>query len=132
VIARDKGAKRAVMLTVSAPFHSPLMTPAAEKMRAALAAVPLKAPSVPLVANVVAGPVTDPEEIRRKLVEQVTGMVRWRESVAWLGNAGVRVFVELGAGKVLSGLAKRIVDGVETFAVGTPDDVTVAVTRLSQ
>ncbi len=131
-IAKGKGAKRAIMLTVSAPFHSPLMAPAAAKMQEALATVPLKAPSVPLVANVLATPITDPEEIRRRLVEQVTGMVRWRESIAWLGQAGVKVFVELGAGKVLSGLAKRIVDGAETIAVGTPDDIAPAVTRLSQ
>jgi [acyl-carrier-protein] S-malonyltransferase len=129
-IAKTKGAKRAVMLPVSAPFHSPLMAPAAETMREALAGVPLKAPSVPLIANVVAGPVTDPEEIRRRLVEQVTGMVRWRESIAWLGKAGVTLFVELGAGKVLSGLAKRIVEGAETIAVGTPDDIAAAVARL--
>src|SRR5436190_21525178 len=94
-IAKDRGAKRAVMLPVSAPFHSPLMAPAAEKMREALAAVRLKAPVVPLVANVLAAPLTDPEEIRRRLVEQVTAMVRWRESIAWLGRAGVNVFVEL-------------------------------------
>jgi [acyl-carrier-protein] S-malonyltransferase len=129
-IAKEKGAKRAVMLPVSAPFHSPLMAPAAEKMRAALAAVPLKAPAVPLVANVVAAPLTDPDEIRRRLVEQVTAMVRWRESIAWLGRAGVNLFVELGAGKVLSGLAKRIVDGAETIAVGAPADVPAAVAKL--
>jgi [acyl-carrier-protein] S-malonyltransferase len=131
-IAKEKGAKRAVLLSVSAPFHSPLMAPAADKMREALAAVRLKPPVVPLVANVAAAPVTDPEEIRRRLVEQVTGMVRWRESIAWLGQAGVTVFVELGAGKVLSGLAKRIVDGAETVAVGTPGDIAPAVARLSQ
>jgi [acyl-carrier-protein] S-malonyltransferase len=131
-IAKQRGAKRAILLTVSAPFHSPLMGPAAGKMRDALATVPLKAPAVPLVANVVAGPISDPEEIRRRLVEQVTGMVRWRESISWLGNAGVTVFVEIGAGKVLSGLAKRIVDGAETIAVGAPDDIAPAVARLSK
>ena len=130
-IAKGKGAKRAVMLPVSAPFHSPLMGPAAEKMREALAAVALKPPSVPLVANVLAMPLTDPEEIRRRLVEQVTGMVRWRESVTWLGASGVTLFVEIGAGKVLSGLAKRIVEGAETLAVGSPDDVGPAVARLA-
>jgi [acyl-carrier-protein] S-malonyltransferase len=108
------------------------MAPAAAVMEEALRSVPLKSPSVPLVANVVAGPVTDPEDIRRRLVEQVTGMVRWRESMAWLGNAGVTRFVELGAGKVLSGLAKRIVDGAETIAVGVPEDVPAAVERLSR
>jgi [acyl-carrier-protein] S-malonyltransferase len=107
------------------------MAPAAEAMRAALAAVPLKAPAVPLIANVLAAPVQDPEEIRRRLVEQVTGMVRWRESIAWLGRAGVTLFVELGAGKVLSGLAKRIVEGSETLAVGGPDDIAAAVARLA-
>jgi [acyl-carrier-protein] S-malonyltransferase len=130
-IAKEKGAKRAVLLPVSAPFHSPLMAPAAAEMRDALGKVPLKAPSVPLIANVVAGPLTDPEEIRRRLVEQVTGMVRWRESIGWLGAAGVTMFVELGAGKVLSGLAKRIVEGAETIAVGTPDEIPAAVARLS-
>jgi [acyl-carrier-protein] S-malonyltransferase len=131
-IAKEKGAKRAVLLPVSAPFHSPLMAPAATEMREALKTVPLRAPSVPVVANVVAGPVTDPEEIRRRLVEQVTGMVRWRESISWLGQEGVTTFVELGAGKVLSGLAKRIVDGAETIAVGTPEDISPAVQRLSR
>ena len=130
-LAKAKGAKRAVMLPVSAPFHSPLMAPAAEKMRDALADVPLKRPLVPLVANVVAGPLTDPDEIRRRLVEQVTAMVRWRESIGWLGRSGVSVFVELGAGKVLSGLAKRIVEGAETITVGAPDDVPPAVARLA-
>jgi [acyl-carrier-protein] S-malonyltransferase len=86
---------------------------------------------VPLVANVVAQPISDPEEIRRRLVEQVTGTVRWRESVAWLGSAGVRTFVEVGAGKVLSGLAKRIVDNVETIAIGTPVDIDAAVAKLA-
>ena len=87
---------------------------------------------MPLVANVVAAPITDPEEIRRRLVEQVTGMVRWRELIAWLAAAGVNVFVEIGAGTVLSGLAKRIVEGAETLAVGTPDDVDAAVAGSSQ
>ena len=86
---------------------------------------------MPLVANVVAGPVSDPEAIRGNLVRQVTGTVRWRESIAWLGEAGVGVFVELGAGRVLSGLAKRIVDGCETFSVGTPDEIDSLVSRLA-
>ena len=130
-IAKAKGAKRAILLPVSAPFHCALMAPAAEVMEAALAGVALKPPVVPLVANVVAQPITDPEEIRRRLVEQVTGMVRWRESIAWLGGAGVNTFVEVGAGKVLSGLAKRIVDGAETLSVGTPDEVETLLARLT-
>jgi [acyl-carrier-protein] S-malonyltransferase len=130
-IAKGKGARRAILLPVSAPFHCALMRPAAEVMRTALAAVHLQKPVVPLVANVVAQPISDPEEIRRRLVEQVTGTVRWRESVAWLGSAGVRTFVEVGAGKVLSGLAKRIVDNVETIAIGTPADIDAAVAKLA-
>ena len=129
-IAQQKGAKRAILLPVSAPFHCALMEPAARAMEAALAAVEIKAPVVPLVANVLASPISDPAEIRRRLVEQVTGMVRWRESVAWLGGAGVNRFVEVGAGKVLSGLARRIVDGAETLAVGAPADIDAAVAKL--
>src|SRR4029079_7175359 len=93
----------AILLPVSAPFHCALMAPAADAMRAALADVRVSAPAVPLISNVVAGPVTDPEEIRRRLVEQVTGMVRWRESIAWLSTAGVTLFAQIGAGKGLSG-----------------------------
>ena len=130
-IAKAKGARRAIILPVSAPFHCALMAPAQKVMQEALAAVDLNAPVVPVVANVVAGPVSDPAEIRRRLVEQVTGMVRWRESIAWLGGAGVNLFVEVGAGKVLSGLARRIVDGAETLSVGTPEDVDAAVARLA-
>ena len=129
-IAKGKGAKRAILLPVSAPFHCALMAPAAKVMEEALASVELKAPAVPLVANVVAGPISDPAEIRRRLVEQVTGMVRWRELIAWLGGAGVDTFVEIGAGKVLSGLARRIVDGAATLAVGTPEDIDAAVARF--
>jgi [acyl-carrier-protein] S-malonyltransferase len=130
-IAKAKGAKRAILLPVSAPFHCALMAPAAKVMAEALRAVDMKAPAVPLVANVVAGPISDPDEIRRRLVEQVTSMVRWRESIAWLAGAGVGVFVEVGAGKVLSGLAKRIADGAETLTVGAPDDIDAAVARLA-
>jgi [acyl-carrier-protein] S-malonyltransferase len=130
-IAKAKGARRAVMLPVSAPFHCALMEPARKVMGEALSRVEQKPPVVPLVANVVAGPISDPAEIRRRLVEQVTGMVRWRESMAWLGQAGVTTFVEVGAGKVLSGLAKRIVDGAETLAVGTPQDIDAAVAMLA-
>jgi [acyl-carrier-protein] S-malonyltransferase len=129
-LARSRGAKRAILLPVSAPFHCSLMAPAAAAMAEALATVKLSAPTVPLVANVVAGPVTDPEEIRRNLVRQVTATVRWRESIAWLGRAGVEIFVEVGAGRVLSGLAKRIVEGSETFSVGTPDEVDAVLARL--
>ena len=129
-LARAGGAKRAIVLPVSAPFHCALMAPAAAAMEEALATVKLAAPAVPLVANVVAGPVTDPAEIRRNLVRQVTGTVRWRESIGWLGRAGVDVFVEIGAGRVLSGLAKRIVEGCETLSVGTPDEVDKLVARL--
>ena len=130
-IAKTKGAKRAILLPVSAPFHCALMAPAAKVMEEALAKVELHAPAVPLVANVVAGPVTDPAGIKRRLVEQVTGMVRWRESMTWLGQNGVTTFVEVGAGKVLSGLVKRIVDGAETLAVGTPADIDAAVAKLA-
>ena len=122
-IARTKGAKRAMLLPVSAPFHCALMQPAADAMAEALAKVEIKAPKVPLVANVVAGPVTDPAQIRKLLVEQVTGTVRWRESIAWMAGQGVTQFVELGAGKVLAGLVKRIADGATGSSVGTPADV---------
>jgi [acyl-carrier-protein] S-malonyltransferase len=130
-IAKGKGARRAVLLPVSAPFHCALMAPAATVMADALAKVELHAPSVPLVANVLAEAIRDPVEIKRRLVEQVTGMVRWRESIAWLGANGVDVFVEVGTGKVLSGLAKRIVDSAETLTIGTPADVEAAIARLA-
>jgi [acyl-carrier-protein] S-malonyltransferase len=122
-IAKTKGAKRAMLLPVSAPFHCALMQPAADAMAEALAKVEIKAPRVPVVANVVAGPVTDPAQIRKLLVEQVTGTVRWRESIAWMAGQGVTQFVELGAGKVLAGLVKRIADGATGSSVGTPADV---------
>jgi [acyl-carrier-protein] S-malonyltransferase len=130
-IAKAKGAKRAILLPVSAPFHCRLMEPAAKVMEMALAAVEIKEPLVPLIANVTAAPVTTPDEIRRRLVEQVTGTVRWRESVLALGAAGVDTFVEVGAGKVLSGLAKRIVEGAETLTVGTPAEIDAAVAKLA-
>lgn len=123
VIAKERGAKRAVLLPVSAPFHCRLMAPAAEVMREALANVTVQAPVVPIVANVTAQPVTDADEIRRRLVEQVTGTVRWRESVAFMAGEGVTHFVELGAGKVLAGLVKRIADGAEAQSIGAPDDI---------
>jgi [acyl-carrier-protein] S-malonyltransferase len=122
-IARTKGARRTIALPVSAPFHCALMQPAAEVMAAALAKVELKAPKVPLVANVLAAPIQDPNEIRKRLVEQVTGTVRWRESVAFMGGQGVSEFVELGWGKVLTGLLKRIVGNALGIAVGTPEEV---------
>jgi [acyl-carrier-protein] S-malonyltransferase len=130
-LARAKGAKRAILLPVSAPFHCSLMAPAARAMEEALAGVKLRAPAPPLIANVVAAPVTDPEQIRRNLVDQVTATVRWRESVALLGRAGVALFVEIGSGRVLSGLVKRIVEGCEALSVGTPDEVETLLARLT-
>jgi len=122
-IAKAHGVKRAMMLPVSAPFHCSLMQPAADAMAQALAEVSVKPPSVPLVANVLAGPVKDPPGIVRSLVEQVTHMVRWRESVLFMVQAGVTVFHELGAGKVLTGLIKRIAENAEASAIGTPEDI---------
>ncbi|WMT90925.1 ACP S-malonyltransferase [Pelagibacterium sp. H642] len=123
-LARERGAKRALPLPVSAPFHCALMAPAAEAMQTALAEVEMKAPVVPVVSNVLAAPITDPDEIRRRLVEQVTGMVRWTESVSWLtGAGGVTELYELGTGKVLTGLAKRINKDVSAQSVGTADDI---------
>ena len=122
-IARSRGAKRAMMLPVSAPFHCKLMQPAAAVMAKALADVAVKPPVVPVIANVLAAPVTEPTQILRRLVEQITDTVRWRESVAFMAAHGTTAFYELGSGKVLSGLIKRIAEGVETLAVGTPQDV---------
>ena len=122
-LAKQAGAKRALPLAVSAPFHCALMTPAAEAMEKALAEVKIRAPEVALVANVSALPLTDPGEIRASLVRQVTGTVRWRESVAYMAGQGVTRFVEVGAGKVLAGLVKRIVEGASAISVGTPADV---------
>jgi [acyl-carrier-protein] S-malonyltransferase len=124
-IAKAKGAKRAMMLTVSAPFHCALMQPAADAMAEALGQVTVRAPVVPVVANVAAGSVTDPAEIVQRLIAQVTGTVRWRESVAFMAGQGVTTFYEVGTGKVLSGLVKRIADGATGVAIGTPDDVRV-------
>ena len=129
-IAKSRGARRAMLLSVSAPFHCALMQPAAEVMAEALTRAEIRAPAVPLVANVLARPITDPTEIRQRLVEQVTGTVRWRESVAWLGDEGVDRLVEIGAGKVLTGLAKRIVPPATSLAVGNPEDVSAAATML--
>jgi [acyl-carrier-protein] S-malonyltransferase len=122
-IAKTKGVRRAVPLAVSAPFHCPLMQPAADAMAAALAEVAITPPKVPLVANVLAAPINAPQDIRRRLVEQVTGTVRWRESVAYMAEHGVARFIELGSGKVLTGLLKRIVAEAEGVAVGTPDEI---------
>ena len=122
-IAKGKGAKRAMLLTVSAPFHCALMQPAADVMAQELAKVSIKSPATPLVANVLAKPITDPAEIVRRLIEQVTGTVRWRESVAFMAANGVKTFYEIGAGKVLSGLVKRIADGATGAAIGTPEDI---------
>lgn len=122
-IAKGRGARRAMMLPVSAPFHCALMQPAADVMAAALAAVTVKSPAVPVVANVLAKPVRDPADIVAALVAQVTGTVRWRESIVFMANAGVTRFYEVGAGKVLSGLVKRIAEGASGVSIGTPDDV---------
>ncbi len=122
-IAKAKGAKRALMLPVSAPFHCALMQPAADAMVEALAKVTIMSPLVPLVANVVAKPITDPYDVIRSLVDQVTRTVRWRESVAYMARRGVTTFYEVGAGKVLTGLIKRIAEGATSVAIGTPDDV---------
>ncbi len=130
-IAKGRGARRAMLLQVSAPFHCALMAPAAGAMREALAAATIRAPKVPLVANVTAAPVTDPDEIRRRLVEQVTGTVRWRESVGALVGLGVDRFVEVGSGKVLAGLVKRIAGETAQMSVGTPDDVRAAAAVLT-
>jgi [acyl-carrier-protein] S-malonyltransferase len=125
-IAKARGAKRAMLLPVSAPFHCKLMQPAADAMAEALVRVTIKPPAAPLVSNVLAAAVTDPEEIRRRLVEQVTGTVRWRESVAYMASQGVTRFLEIGAGRVLSGLVKRIADGAVGTAVGAPGDIAAA------
>ncbi|PYE85941.1 ACP S-malonyltransferase [Pseudoroseicyclus aestuarii] len=129
-LAKEWGAKRALMLPVSAPFHSALMQPAAEAMRAALADIALNAPAVPLIANVTAAPVTDPDTIRGLLVDQVTGAVRWRESVEAMATAGVTEFWEIGAGKALTGMIRRIAKGSETRSIGTPDEVAEAAASL--
>ena len=131
-IAKAKGAKRAILLPVSAPFHCALMKPAADAMAQALAQVTMNAPVVPLVSNVLAAPTSDPATIRRKLVEQVTGTVRWRESVAFMAREGVHLFVEVGAGKVLTGLAKKNAPEATAIAAGTPDDIAAAALILKQ
>lgn len=122
-LASDKGAKRALMLPVSAPFHSALMAPAAEAMREALANVTINTPSVPVIANVTVAPATEPADIVHRLVDQVTGQVRWRETVEWFAGSGVDRLVEAGSGKVLTGLARRIDKALAGIAINNPADI---------
>ncbi|MCC0043625.1 MAG: ACP S-malonyltransferase [Brucellaceae bacterium] len=129
-ICTEKGAKRALMLPVSAPFHSSLMAPAADAMREALAGVAKNAPVVPVISNVSVSPSSDAEDIAAKLVQQVTGQVRWRETVEWFGANGVTKLYEVGSGKVLSGLARRINRELETANIGSPEDVDAALAAL--
>jgi [acyl-carrier-protein] S-malonyltransferase len=129
-LAPKFGARRAVLLPVSAPFHCALMQPAADVMRDALVKVEIKAPAVPLVANVLAAPISDPEEIRAKLIEQVTSMVRWRETMLYLKTNGVGTVYEIGAGRVLTGIARRF-DGIEAKSVGTPEELESAAAALT-
>lgn len=130
-LAKEKGAKRAVLLPVSAPFHCQLMEPAAKVMAQALGEVDINRPVVPVVANVVAEAVSDPATIRSLLVNQVTGSVRWRESVTWMGQNGVSEIWEIGAGKALSGMVRRIDRSIACTAIGTPEDVAKAAASLS-
>ena len=130
-IAKGKGARRAMLLSVSAPFHCALMQPAAKAMEAALAKVTIAVPNIPVLANVTARPILDAEGIRRALVAQITGTVRWRESVAFMANAGVNLFLELGSGKVLTGLLKRIAEGATGIAIGTPTDIAAYTARAA-
>ena len=130
VLAPKFGARRAVLLPVSAPFHCALMRPAAEAMRAALSKVKINPPAVPLVANVVAAPISDPQVIRARLVEQVTGMVRWRETMLYLKANGAGTVYEMGAGRVLTGIARRF-DGIEARNVGVPDELEAAAAALA-
>ena len=122
-IAAERGFKRSMRLPVSAPFHCALMQPAADAMHEALAAVTIKAPSVPVVANVAASAVTDPEEIRSLLVKQITGSVRWRESVLYMKGQGVAQLVECGSGSVLAGMTKRIDKEITAVSLATPEDI---------
>lgn len=131
-LAKAHGVRRFMPLNVSAPFHCALMQPAADAMAEALASVDVKSPAVPLIANVLAAPISDPTEIRRRLVEQVTGTVRWRECVGVMAAGGVTDVYEIGSGKVLAGLAKRIVPSLNATAVGTPQDIEAALSALSR
>ena len=130
-MASDYGARRAILLPVSAPFHCALMQPAADAMEQALGEVEIIEPAVPLIANVVAGEITEPDEIRKCLVEQVTGVVRWRESVMYMANAGVTTLYEIGAGRVLTGLARRIERSLGATSAGTPEEVEAAAQALA-
>jgi [acyl-carrier-protein] S-malonyltransferase len=130
-ILKERGAKRAILLPVSAPFHSALMAPAADAMREALAKVTVNPPAVPLIANVLARPVNAPDEIRARLVEQVTGQVRWRESVEFMAAQGITTQLELGSGKVLTGLVKRIAKEVGAMACGTPADIDAVMAAIA-
>ena len=130
-IAKARGAKRALLLPVSAPFHSSLMAPAAAVMAQALDNVQVLQPLVPLIANVSASAVTDPLQIKALLVQQVTGSVRWRESVLWMAQAGVTEVWEIGAGKALSGMVRRCVKEIECRAIGAPEDVVAAIAALN-
>jgi [acyl-carrier-protein] S-malonyltransferase len=131
-LAKAHGVRRFMPLNVSAPFHCALMQPAADAMGQALARVEMKAPAVPLIANVLAQPVSDPTEIKRRLVEQVTGTVRWRESIATMAALGVTSIYEIGAGKVLAGLARRIEPSLNATSVGTPQDIAAVLGLLTQ
>jgi [acyl-carrier-protein] S-malonyltransferase len=130
-IGKKHGVRRAVPLPVSAPFHCALMQPAADAMAEALSRVTVNKPSVPLIANVLAAPISDPEDIKKRLVEQVTGTVRWRESVAAMADAGVTDFYEIGAGKVLAGLVKRTATTANAMSLGTPTDIDAALAALT-
>ena len=129
-LAKAQGARRSVLLPVSAPFHCRLLAPAAEAVRAALAGIQIRAPAVPVVTNVTARPETAPEVLRARLVEQVIARVRWRESLLAMAELGVETIIELGAGRVLSGLVKRTLAGVATVALGTPDEIDAFVAAL--
>jgi [acyl-carrier-protein] S-malonyltransferase len=131
-LAKARGAKRAILLPVSAPFHCALMQPAAEAMAEALANVTMHAPAVPLIANVLAGPISDPTEIRKRLVQQVTGTVRWRECVGFMAGQGVNLFCEVATGKVLTGLLKKNAPEAQGLALGAPDDIAAAAIILKQ
>ena len=132
VIAKEKGAKRAILLPVSAPFHCALMQPAADAMARALAEVTMHAPAVAVVANVGAAPLSDPDAIRKSLVAQVTGTVRWRECVGWMAAQGVTRFCEIGTGKVLTGLLRKNAPAASGLAIATPDDIAAAAAGLSK
>jgi [acyl-carrier-protein] S-malonyltransferase len=131
-LAKARGAKRAILLPVSAPFHCALMQPAADAMAEALQNVAMHAPAVPIIANVLAGPISDPVDIRQRLVEQVTGTVRWRECVSFMAAQGVNLFCEIGAGKVLTGLLKKNAPEAQGLALGAPDDIAAAAAILKQ